>query len=308
MKQLIALFWLSTIVLSMASCNWAETSDAVTDVSDKAVSASYSWSSSAQYGYTVLSPYTFYNNIWGLVSGSSQSLYVNSASDWYVSAYHPYSTGGIKSYPNISRSVSNLAISSLSATASAQTSTPASGIWDQAFDIWVKGSSQNSNTSSTVTYEIMLWTNWMQDKMYPISNLYAYSSSLGTWLPSPFVSSVNVGGRTWDLYVGTNGANAVYSFLATTKTNNVTLDIAAILKWLQANTNPYDYTSASYYASNGWKDYYSADQGKAYLPSDAYLYQSQYGWEIVSTTATASSSASPSTLLFQSTSFSSSIQ
>lgn len=293
-------------VLAFSACDIAGTDGSI-DTADLS-SRAYSWSSSAQYGNTYISPYYFYNNIWGSVSGSSQTMYVNTANDWYVSAYQPYSTGGIKSYPNISLSVSNIKVSSLStATATARTSTPSGGIWDQAYDIWVKGSSQNMNTSSTVTYEIMLWTNWIQDKMYPISNLYVYSSSTGTWVPGAFVSSVSVGGRSWNVYVGNNGANAVYSFLATTKTNNCTLDIKAILQWLQSNTNPYDYTSSTYYAANGWKDTFSADKGKAYLPSDAYLYQVQWGWEIVSTTSTASSSATPSTLSFVNKKFSATI-
>lgn len=294
-----------SLVLFLGSCDLAATQTA--DIAVDATSRAYAWSSSAQYSSTSISPYAFYNNIWGMVSGCSQTLYVNSAKDWYVSGYHPYSTGGIKSYPNISRSASNIKVSNLTCSATAKTTTPSGGIWDQAYDIWVKGSSQNMNNNSTVTYEIMLWTNWMQGKMYPISNLYVYSSSTGTWVPGAFVSNVTVGGRSWNLYVGNNGANAVYSFLATTKTNNSTIDIAAVLKWLQANTNPYDYTSASYYAANGWKDSFSADKGKAYLPGDAYLYQLQYGWEIVSTTATASSSATPSTLTWKCSNFTSTL-
>jgi hypothetical protein len=155
-----------------------------------------------------------------------------------------------------------------------------------------------------VTYEIMLWTNWIQGKMWPISDAYAYSSTYAAWVPSPVVSSVTVGGRTWALYIGNNGSNAVYSFLATSKTNNATIDIAAILKWLQANKNPSDFTSATYYAANNSKDSFVADKGKAYLPSNAYLYQSQFGWEIVSTTSTASSSATPATLTFKAKAYS----
>jgi zinc protease len=42
-----------------------------------------------------------------------------------------------------------------------------------------------------------------------------------------------VGGSTWNVYRGNNGNNMVYSFLRTTKTNNTTVDVRAILNYLK---------------------------------------------------------------------------
>jgi zinc protease len=42
-----------------------------------------------------------------------------------------------------------------------------------------------------------------------------------------------VGGATWNVYRGHNGANMVYSFLRTTKTNNTTINVLAILNYLK---------------------------------------------------------------------------
>jgi len=48
----------------------------------------------------------------------------------------------------------------------------------------------------------------------------------------PVYTNVSVGGATWNVYRGNNTANDVFSFLRTTKTNNTTVDIKAILNYL----------------------------------------------------------------------------
>jgi hypothetical protein len=49
------------------------------------------------------------------------------------------------------------------------------------------------------------------------------------------VSNVNVGGHTWNVFYGSNGANDVVSLLRTSNTTSGTVDIKAILDWIIAN-------------------------------------------------------------------------
>lgn len=180
------------------------------------------WATSAQYGSTTRDGYTFYNNIWGGGAGP-QTIWVNSASDWGVWANHPNS-GGIKSYPNMTKylgrrisQIGNLAVHT-------QTTVPAGGAWAATYDIW----------DTNHRYEIMLWLNYTGTpqgcgNVKPIS--YNYGSN-GCALP---VTSVNVGGKSWYVYRGTNGANQVFSFLAHNKSNTNDIDVKAILNWLRNN-------------------------------------------------------------------------
>ncbi len=63
----------------------------------------WAWESCEQWGNFSDNGFTVYNNIWGSGAGS-QCVWANSYSNWGVRADHP-NTGGIKSYPNVSREV-----------------------------------------------------------------------------------------------------------------------------------------------------------------------------------------------------------
>jgi xyloglucan-specific endo-beta-1,4-glucanase len=147
---------------------------------------------------------------------------VNSPTDWGVNSNQP-NTGGIKSYPHINYNV-NKALNSLSRlTSTIGATTPAGGAWESAYDIW----------DNNHAYEIMLWMNYTGTaagcgNVKPISyNWTAAGCAI------PVFTNVTVGGNTWNIYRGTNGANQVFSFLRTSKTNNATVDILAVLKYLQ---------------------------------------------------------------------------
>ncbi|WP_329125918.1 GH12 family glycosyl hydrolase domain-containing protein [Streptomyces sp. NBC_01465] len=164
------------------------------------------WSSSDQWGnYTTSDGYTVYNNIWGSGAGS-QTVWANSASNWGVWADHP-ATGGIKSYPD-AKKVINKSISSLSSLKSSYNVTvPSSGAYNTSYDIWDSGHAN----------EIMLWVN--------------YNGAVGPLGTS--VGNVTLGAHTWTVYVGSNGANNVYSFLRTSDSSSGTVDILAVLKWMK---------------------------------------------------------------------------
>jgi xyloglucan-specific endo-beta-1,4-glucanase len=62
----------------------------------------------------------------------------------------------------------------------------------------------------------------------PISYTYGADGS-----PTPVASNLSLGGHTWNLYYGTNGANYVYSFLPTSGTiTSFSADLNAFLQYL----------------------------------------------------------------------------
>ncbi|MET9967635.1 hypothetical protein ABZZ80_17325 [Streptomyces sp. NPDC006356] len=185
------------------------------------------WNSCDQWGNTSLNGYTLYNNIWGSGAGS-QCIWANSGTNWGVWANHP-NTGGIKSYPN-SKKVINKTIASLgSLTSSYNVTVPSSGAYNTSYDIW----------DTDYDHEIMLWVNY-NGAVGPIG------TSQGT---------VSLGGHTWNVFKGTNGANNVYSFLRTSDSSSGTVDMKPILNWI---------------ASKGW------------MSSSETIGDVQFGYEITS--------------------------
>jgi hypothetical protein len=138
-------------------------------------------------------------------------MWANSYSNWGVWANHP-NTGGVKSYPNATKYVGKTLTSLSSVTSSFNVTAPSSGSYETAYDIW---DSNNAN-------EIMLWMN--------------YTGAVGPLGSS--VGTVTVGGHTWTLYKGSNGSNAVYSFVRTSNTSSGSVNILAVMNYLK-NTKGY---------------------------------------------------------------------
>ncbi|HEY3871943.1 MAG TPA: hypothetical protein VGM10_26510 [Actinocrinis sp.] len=163
------------------------------------------YESSAQYASYSTGGYTIYNDEWG--SGhDTQTLWVNSASNWGLYSTQP-STSGVKSYGNVSRSI-GVSLDSLTAVSSSfNESVPSSGNWESAYDIWLNGSS----------VEVMAWTD-VKGNVGPIG------SSIG---------DVTLNGNTWDVYTGSNGSNPVYSFVRTSNETSGSVNILGLLDWMQ---------------------------------------------------------------------------
>jgi Glycosyl hydrolase family 12 len=184
------------------------------------------WSSSAQFASWSNGGYTLYNDVWGSGAGP-QTIWANSYSNWGVTSDQP-NTGGVKSYPNVSKSI-GVSLSSLShVTSNFSDSLPSSGNFESAYDIWANGSAD----------EIMLWT---------------YTQNVGPL--GTYQTTVSIGGSSWNVYKGSNGSNAVFSFVRTSNETSGSVDIKAVFSWL---------------SSEGWL-------------SNATLSTVQYGWEITST-------------------------
>jgi hypothetical protein len=168
------------------------------------------YTSSAQYASYSTGGYTIYNDEWG--SGhNTQTLWVNSATNWGVYSTQP-STSGVKSYANESKSVGKSLNSLSSASSSFSESLPSSGNWESAYDVWLNGSG----------IEVMVWT-------YKNGNVGPLGSSIG---------SVTLNGNTWTVYVGSNGSNPVYSFVRSGNETSGTVNLLGLLKWLE-NTKGY---------------------------------------------------------------------
>ncbi len=176
---------------------------------------------SARYGSFTIGSATFNNDEWGN-NYHTQTICANSQTNFYITSDQT-ANSGVEAYGdvnyNINKSISG--IKTLSSTVSQ--STPSAGTWDAAYDIW-------NNTSS---YEIMIWTNWTGNpdgcgNARPIA--YTYSSA---GCSNPTYTNVNIGGTTYNVFEGNNGHNVI-SLLRTSKTNNTTTNLLAVLQWIES--------------------------------------------------------------------------
>ena len=164
------------------------------------------WSSSDKWATWSNGGYTIRNDVWGSGAGP-QTIWANSYSNFGVWSDQP-NTGGVKSYPHSAKNVGKQ-LSALSGVSSSfNVSRPGGGAYETAYDIWA-----NNNA-----YEIMLWMN-KQGAVGPIGSKQ---------------TSVSVGGHSWDVYRGSNGSNAVFSFVRTSNTDAGTVDVLAVLRWIQS--------------------------------------------------------------------------
>jgi len=164
------------------------------------------WSSSDKWGTWSSGGYTISNDVWGGGAGP-QTIWANSSSNWGVWSNQP-NTGGVKSYPHSGRAIGRTLSSLGSVTSAFDVSVPGGGSYETAYDIWA-----NNNA-----YEIMLWMN----KTGAVGPIGSYQTT------------VSVGGHTWDVYKGSNGSNAVFSFLRHGNTNSGSVDVKAVLNWIKS--------------------------------------------------------------------------
>lgn len=192
------------------STSSAPTSSSPSPTATPTGSGGYLYESSDQWAQYSIGGYTIYNDEWGS-DHNTQTLWVNSATNWGVFATQP-STSGVKSYANISKTVGTALNSLSSATSSFKETNPSGGNYESAYDIWLNGSG----------IEVMVWT-------YVSGNVGPLGSSVG---------SVTLDGNTWTLYVGNNGTNPTYSFVRSSNESSGTVNLLDLLKYLE-NTGGY---------------------------------------------------------------------
>jgi hypothetical protein len=156
------------------------------------------------------SPYFVADDMWN-VSGYnvSQTLYACSHSDWYVVATMDNSKGdgAVKTFPNSHRDFdNNPEISSLSSITStfAETS-PDSGIYEDAYDIWLNGIASSGST------EVMIWTD--NHGQTPSGSVQA---------------TVTIDGRSYAVWKTTG----YIAFVASTNFTSGTLNLLGFFQWL----------------------------------------------------------------------------
>ena len=173
------------------------------------------WVGSGAWDNWTNSGYTLNNDVWGSGAGP-QTIWARTGTNWGVVADHPR-TSGVKSYPHTGRTF-NRALSSLgSLTSSFAVTVPGDGDYETAYDIWA-----NNNA-----YEVMIWMN-QHGAVGPIAESYDSNGAV------PSARNVTAGGHTWNVYRGSNGSNAVFSFVRTAGTSSGTVDVRAVLTWLRS--------------------------------------------------------------------------
>ncbi|KAL2066749.1 hypothetical protein VTL71DRAFT_2821 [Oculimacula yallundae] len=175
-----------------------------------------------QYGYYASSGYEINNNMWGKNSGSgSQCTYVKSVNSGGASWQTQWNWSGgensVKSYPNAGLQISSPKLVSQIG------SIPTSASWsmsntnvraDVAYDLFTAADAKHSKSSGD--YELMIW-------LGRYGNVYPIGSSVGT---------VNVGGYSWNLWIGYNGSMKVYSFIASNPVTNFNSDVKQFFNYL----------------------------------------------------------------------------
>jgi Glycosyl hydrolase family 12 len=164
------------------------------------------WSSTAKFGSWSNGGYTLYNDVWGSGAGP-QTIWANSFSNWGVWSNQP-NTGGVKSYPNVTKYIGASLSSLSSVTSSFNVTNPSGGAYETAYDIWDTGNA----------YETMLWMN----KTGAVGPLGSE------------VTTVSVGGYRWNVYKGSNGSNQVFSLVNTGTATSGTVNILAVLRWIES--------------------------------------------------------------------------
>ncbi|NNJ59419.1 MAG: hypothetical protein HKP61_00330 [Dactylosporangium sp.] len=178
--------------------------------SDAAWVATGAWDSWTDNGYTII------NDVWGSGAGP-QTIWARTGTNWGVVSSQP-STSGVKSYPHSGKDLDRTLSSLSSLNSSFNVTVPSSGSYATAYDIW----------ADSWAYEVMIWAN-QSGAVGPIAESYDANGAV------PAASNVSVGGHTWNVYRGSNGSNAVFSFVRTSNTNTGTVDVLAVLNWLRSN-------------------------------------------------------------------------
>ena len=170
------------------------------------VASAATWSSSDKWATWSEGGYTIRNDVWGSGAGP-QTIWANSHSNFGVSSNQP-NTGGVKSYPHSAKNIGRNLSALSKVSSSFNVTRPGSGAYETAYDIWAGNNA----------YETMLWMN-KQGAVGPLGSKQ---------------TTATVGGHTWDVYKGSNGSNAVFSFVRTSNTNAGTVDVLAVLNWIKA--------------------------------------------------------------------------
>jgi hypothetical protein len=171
-----------------------------------------SFVTSDQYGMWNQSPYFVYNDMWGISGYSvSQTLSACSYGNWYVTATmnNDNGDGHVKTYPNSHRDWdSEPAISSLqSVTSTFAETSPGTGIYEDAYDIWLNGIADSGST------EVMIWTE--NHGQVPSGNQ---------------VATITLDGRSWAVWKD----GSYIAFVAGSNFTSGTMNLLTFFQWIMS--------------------------------------------------------------------------
>ena len=169
-----------------------------------------SFTTSANFGSENLGAYTVANNMWNAGGGSiAQTLSACSASSWFVNATVANDGGGVKTYPNSHYMFDNSPkVSSLnSVTSTFAQSSPNSGTFEDAYDIWLNGLAGSGGAD-----EVMIWT-----------------ENHGQIPGGSPMASATFDGQSYTVWRGNNN---LVSFVADSNVTSGTLNLVPFLQWL----------------------------------------------------------------------------
>lgn len=172
-----------------------------------------SFVTSDQYGMWNQDPYFVYNDMWG-ISGYNvtQTLYACSYSNWYVVATmdNNKGDGAVKTYPNSHRDFSNEPVitSQNSITSTFAETSPGTGIYEDAYDIWLNGIASSGST------EVMIWT-----------------ENHGQVPSGSVQGTASIGGRSYTVWKTTGNYIA---FVANSNFTSGTMNLLAFFQWIIA--------------------------------------------------------------------------
>ncbi|RAQ42323.1 xyloglucan-specific endo-beta-1 [Aspergillus flavus] len=176
-----------------------------------------------QWDTTTTDKFTLYNNLWGEGNADSGSQCTGLDSDdgntiaWHTSWTWTGGAGQVKSFANVAYNFEATQLSQLSSIPSTWKwgNTGSDIVADVAYDLFTSSSADGDEE-----YEIMIWLAALGGAG-PIS-------STGSAIATP-----TVGGQSWSLYSGPNGQMTVFSFVASSTTEDFSADLNDFLKYLQ---------------------------------------------------------------------------
>ena len=170
-----------------------------------------SFVTSDQYGMWNQSPYFVYNDMWGISGYSvSQTLSACSYSNWYVTATMNNDNGdGHVNVPELAQGLGQRAghPSLQSVTSTFAETSPGTGIYEDAYDIWLNGIADSGST------EVMVWTE--NHGQVPSGN---------------HVATVTLDGRSWAVWKD----GSYIAFVAGSNFTSGTMNLLTFFQWIMS--------------------------------------------------------------------------
>ncbi len=161
--------------------------------------------------------YYVHNNVWNASEAGPETLYACSFKNWYVRSTQPNTTS-VKAYPNVHLDINNLNGSAINnyttITSTFAATSPQTGIYDVAYDIWLNGVGWGGGTT-----EVMIWTE--NHKQAPLGTTVAPQMTFGA--------------NKYDVYRYTSNSDGgvqVITLLSTPAQISGSVDLKAMFNWI----------------------------------------------------------------------------